>query len=97
MESVPGEGSRFRILLPLTVVISDVLLLRSGGLTFGLPLSAVREVRQLEAGVCPEGEVAHYRSADGDLQPALPLDHLLGVPSLLAPPSCRLITVPRLG
>lgn len=97
VESVPGEGSRFRILLPLTVVISDVLLLRSGGLTFGLPLSAVREVRQLEAGVCPEGEVAHYRSADGDLQPALPLDHLLGVPSLLAPGAARPLAVVEAG
>ncbi|MBK7348240.1 MAG: response regulator [Gemmatimonadetes bacterium] len=97
VESVPGEGSRFRILLPLTVVISDALLLRSGGLTFGFPLSAVREVRQLEAGAFAAGDVARYRSADGDLQPAFPLEHLLGLPSALAPGAARPLVVVEAG
>ncbi len=60
--SEAGRGTRFRITLPLTVAITDALVLRSGGQTFGLPLSVVREVRQVDAGdFNPQGE-GRYRS-----------------------------------
>src|SRR5262249_54502132 len=40
----PGSGTCFTLRLPLTVVISDALLVRSGGETLAIPVSAVRLV-----------------------------------------------------
>ena len=42
--SVPGEGSRFTLLLPLTLAIVKTLLVESHGQPFALPISAVNEV-----------------------------------------------------
>jgi len=42
--SVPGKGSEFTILLPLTLAILPVLLLRLCNQSFAVPLSLVREI-----------------------------------------------------
>lgn len=77
--TVAGQGTKFRIALPLTVAITDALMLKVGGQTFGLPLTVVREIRQIASSdFTHEGE-ARYRSPEGDLQPAFRLENLLGV------------------
>ena len=43
----PGSGTRITIKLPLTVVISDALLVRSGGETFAVPMNAIRSIVQV--------------------------------------------------
>jgi len=40
----PGAGTRFRIRIPLTVLISDALLVGVGGETFAVPLNTVTQV-----------------------------------------------------
>jgi chemosensory pili system protein ChpA (sensor histidine kinase/response regulator) len=40
----PGAGTRFTIRIPVTVLISDALLLGAGGETFAVPLNAVKQV-----------------------------------------------------
>lgn len=45
--SVVGEGSTFRILLPLTLAILPVLMVRLGTQPFAVPLSMVREILPL--------------------------------------------------
>ena len=42
--SVVGQGSTFRIMLPLTLAILPVLMVRLGSQPFAVPLSMVREI-----------------------------------------------------
>jgi two-component system, chemotaxis family, sensor kinase CheA len=41
--SVPGEGSTFRIMLPITLAIIQALIVRAGGEQFAIPLTSVEE------------------------------------------------------
>ncbi|HQN19245.1 MAG TPA: chemotaxis protein CheA [Syntrophobacteraceae bacterium] len=43
VQTVVGKGTRFRIEMPLTLAVLQALLLKSGGLVYALPLSAVFE------------------------------------------------------
>jgi len=46
---VPGEGARFTISLPLTLATMDVLLVKDHSEVYALPLSAVREIVQIQS------------------------------------------------
>lgn len=78
--SVLGEGTRFQIQLPLTVAITDALLVRSAGRTFALPLSLVREVREVPGDLIAADGTGRIRSPDGELLAAFGLEDLLGMP-----------------
>ena len=41
--SVPGEGTTFRIMLPITLAIIQALVVRAGGENFAIPLTSVEE------------------------------------------------------
>ncbi len=41
-----GKGSSFRMLLPLTTAVTQVVMLRAGGLTLGVPANLVEVVRR---------------------------------------------------
>ncbi len=45
--SRPGEGSSFKLVLPLTTAVTQVVMLRAGTLTFGVPSNLVEVVRRL--------------------------------------------------
>jgi chemotaxis protein histidine kinase CheA/ActR/RegA family two-component response regulator len=47
VQSEVGAGTRITIKLPLTVIVSDALLVRAGGETFAVPMHAVRSVVQV--------------------------------------------------
>jgi len=47
VQSELGAGTRITIKLPLTVIVSDALLVRAGGETFAVPMHAVRSVIQV--------------------------------------------------
>ncbi|HEV8226401.1 MAG TPA: hybrid sensor histidine kinase/response regulator [Methylomirabilota bacterium] len=47
VQSELGAGTRITIKLPLTVIVSDALLVRAGGETFAVPMHAVRTVIQV--------------------------------------------------
>jgi chemosensory pili system protein ChpA (sensor histidine kinase/response regulator) len=76
----PGTGTRFRIRIPLTVLISDALLVGAGGEIFAVPLNAVKLVmtvapeRIQSAG---EKEMVWVRDQLLDL---IRLDRYLGLP-----------------
>jgi two-component system chemotaxis sensor kinase CheA len=64
IDSTPGEGTRFRLKLPLTLAILESMLVRSGAEMFAIPLYAVSEVVRLEADMVESiqgGEVIHHR------------------------------------
>lgn len=50
VSSVVGQGSTFRIMLPLTLAILPVLMVRLGDQPFAVPLSMVREILPIRSG-----------------------------------------------
>jgi two-component system chemotaxis sensor kinase CheA len=87
VESEPGQGTRLRLVLPLTLAVSGAVLVTAGGSTYALPMVSVRET--LKVG---RSALQHLRG-----QPALslrgrtvvlrPLADLLGAPAGEAAPA----------
>jgi len=47
--SQPGQGTRFRLILPLTTAVTQVVMLRAGHLAFAVPATVVEIVRRATA------------------------------------------------
>ncbi|MDY0012065.1 MAG: Hpt domain-containing protein [Rhodocyclaceae bacterium] len=47
VQSTPGAGTRFRIYLPLTLAVTQALLVRAGHRTYAIPSSMVAQVQEL--------------------------------------------------
>jgi len=77
LASKPGDGSRVTIVLPLTLAILPVLLLRSGKQVYAIPLSVVREVIPLDRKMYQEVSGGDALSVRGEVLPILPLSRLL--------------------
>lgn len=81
LDSELGRGTRFRIELPLTLMIVDALLVELAGQIMAVPQPVLREVFQLDAGgVTPVGrhEVVAYR---GGVLPLVRLRSAFGLPA----------------
>jgi chemosensory pili system protein ChpA (sensor histidine kinase/response regulator) len=67
IHSVDGQGTRFALVLPLTTAVTQVVLLRAGGLTIGVPATVVELVRRVTAAeldtACASGTLAHAGEA----------------------------------
>lgn len=48
VSSTPGQGARFRIYLPLTLAVTQALLVRVGGRTYAIPSVMVEQVMELK-------------------------------------------------
>jgi chemosensory pili system protein ChpA (sensor histidine kinase/response regulator) len=49
IQSVSGQGTKFTLKVPLTLIISPALFVRCGATNFALPLAIVEEIRRLRA------------------------------------------------
>ncbi len=49
IQSTSGQGTKFTLKVPLTLIISPALFVRCGGSSFALPLGVVEEIRRLRA------------------------------------------------
>ncbi len=49
IQSTRGQGTKFTLKVPLTLIISPALFVRCGGSSFALPLGVVEEIRRLRA------------------------------------------------
>jgi chemosensory pili system protein ChpA (sensor histidine kinase/response regulator) len=49
IQSTIGQGTKFTLKVPLTLIISPALFVRCGGSSFALPLGVVEEIRRLRA------------------------------------------------
>jgi chemosensory pili system protein ChpA (sensor histidine kinase/response regulator) len=47
--STPGQGTRFTLKVPLTLIISPALFVRCGNTNFALPLAVVEEIRRIRS------------------------------------------------
>jgi two-component system chemotaxis sensor kinase CheA len=80
LETEAGRGTTFRITLPLTLAITDAIIVHVGDQTFAVPQSNVREVIEIDASalrVLEGNELVVYR---GGSLPVLRLARLLSIP-----------------
>jgi chemosensory pili system protein ChpA (sensor histidine kinase/response regulator) len=47
--TVPGKGTRFKLIVPLTTAVTQVVMIRSGSLSVGVPANIVETVRRTTA------------------------------------------------
>ncbi|MGC4119734.1 MAG: response regulator [Myxococcales bacterium] len=83
--SVPGQGTRFTLSLPVEIGSTSVLLLRLGETTVAVPTVAVKAVTRAESGKVTRGRASLLFEHEGQ---ALPLDDLggrLGLRQAMAP------------
>jgi two-component system chemotaxis sensor kinase CheA len=82
LETHKGEGTRFTIQLPLTLSITDALIVTVGEQTFAIPQTTVKEVRSVsrsEIIAFEHNEIVSYRNT------VLPLIRLTKIFSILNP------------
>jgi two-component system chemotaxis sensor kinase CheA len=78
LETSPGQGSRFEIQLPLTLAITDALIVKAGPERFAVPQVAVREIIRIESGsstLIENNELLNYRKG---VLPLVRLSSLFG-------------------
>jgi chemosensory pili system protein ChpA (sensor histidine kinase/response regulator) len=80
--SVPGEGARFTLRLPLTVLVSEALLVRAGGETFAVALHSVDHVTAVSAGQAQPGGHGPTLAVGADVLDLVVLARLLGLPEV---------------
>jgi len=80
IESVPSQGSRFTLRLPLTVAVQPVLLVRVGEEVLGLPIGKVRGAAQVSLSALDRTRGAPVLPYDGEMVPVHDLCRVLGFP-----------------
>mgnify|MGYP003607082991 CR=1 FL=1 len=69
VSSVPGKGTTFRLILPLTTAVTQVVLLRAGHLTVGMPANLVEIVRRATADDLEQAYRTGYYEEAGERLP----------------------------
>jgi two-component system chemotaxis sensor kinase CheA len=77
LHSEPGSGSKITISLPLTLAILPVLMLKLNEQTYSLPLSAVREIIQIEDSKIQYVNAKPTIVVRGEVLPLIDLAHVL--------------------
>lgn len=79
IESTPGKGTTFSLALPLTLAISDGMIVQVGDQSLVIPLTHVIEsLRPTSADVKGMGTAAQMLNARGSFVPIVPLGQLTG-------------------
>jgi chemosensory pili system protein ChpA (sensor histidine kinase/response regulator) len=78
LETETGKGARFTIRLPLTLALTQVVLARAGGLTWALPASLVKMVRELKVEQINALHEVGQMDIDGEVFPLRTLADLVG-------------------
>ena len=92
-----GEGTTVRLVLPLSISLTQILTVGLGGQVFGLPLEAVVETLRLPGDAVLEPREGAEAFALGErVLPLVPLRRVLGLPEREAPEreaGCRTVKV----
>jgi two-component system chemotaxis sensor kinase CheA len=81
VETRPGVGTEFNIVLPLTLAIIPTLLIEVGSLIFAIPLSAVTETLRVETSQIRSVHQQATILTRGETLPLLELSTLLNLPT----------------
>ncbi len=84
IQSKTGEGTRFTLKVPLTLIISPALFVRCGSATFALPLAVVEEIRRLRADEIEDVGGKLLTKVRDIVTEVVRLDSYLGLPPLEA-------------
>lgn len=93
LDSRPGRGTTIRITLPLSLTLTRIMVVMSGGETYGLPLDGVLETLRVPAGaVIPirAGQAFNWRNRT---VPLLSLAALVGGPGRSVEGDCTVLVV----
>ncbi len=82
IQSKQGEGTRFTLKVPLTLIISPALFVRCGDVTFALPLAVVEEIRRLRADEIEDVGGKLLTKVRDIVTEVIRLDGYLGLPPL---------------
>jgi chemosensory pili system protein ChpA (sensor histidine kinase/response regulator) len=93
VQTQAGRGTRFRIRLPLTVAISDALMVRVGAETFAVPVPAVKAALQIRPEEIRSFDGAESIEIDGERVDLVRLGRLLRVPSDADSGSLSIVTL----
>lgn len=80
IDSVPQQGTTFRLRLPLTLAIIDGFMVRVSDSRFVIPLDLVHECIECPAGMTLSSLDADVLNLRGDVLPFLNLQHLFNLP-----------------
>jgi chemosensory pili system protein ChpA (sensor histidine kinase/response regulator) len=81
VDSRTGEGTRFTIKLPLTVAITDALIVRTGREVFAIPVGAVRTVAAVRRDSLEVVDGDERVAIGEETLPLIRLDEVLGIPA----------------
>ena len=81
VQTQAGRGTRFRIRLPLTVAISDALVVRVGAETLAVPVPAIKAAMQIRPEEIRSFDGAESVEIDGETVNLVRLGRLLRIPS----------------
>ncbi|MES2718510.1 MAG: Hpt domain-containing protein [Pseudomonadota bacterium] len=76
--SAPGQGTSFRLLLPLTTAVTQVVMLRCGERAFAVPSTLIETVRRIKLSELAQAYQSGGFSEGGQLLPFFWFDGLLG-------------------
>jgi chemosensory pili system protein ChpA (sensor histidine kinase/response regulator) len=97
LTSRPGAGTMMSVRVPMTLAITRILLVRSGGETFGIPLAAVVQIARPHPTAL--GFVGSERvfTMDGQTYPLRELAETLGLPRAGDAPALQPVLIANLG
>ena len=78
IDSHPGQGATFLVRLPLTLAVTQVVVLTTGGNTYAVPSVLVEQVQQLKAGALADAYAEGAVTWRGEQVPLYYLSELLG-------------------
>jgi two-component system chemotaxis sensor kinase CheA len=97
VESELGQGSTFRLTIPLTLAIIRALLLRVSGQTFALPTSSIEETQRVEADEVIKVEGREVIRRQRRTVPLVPLRDILGLEATASSDGRTKIPIATLG
>lgn len=77
IDNAPGGGTRLAIRVPLALARQPVLLLEAGGVTYGVPASAIVHLMRIDPEAILRSEGVRQLMLDGEAIPVVPLTRLL--------------------
>jgi chemosensory pili system protein ChpA (sensor histidine kinase/response regulator) len=97
LTSRPGAGTTFSVRVPMTLAITRVLLVRSGGETFGLPLAAVVKIARPHPTAISLVGAERVFTMDGHTYPLRDLGETLGLPRAGDAPASQPVLIANLS